>query len=374
MNIAFCILTKNRADILLESSIHYFEEMASRNIDIYIYDSSDDTKTQSLVLAWNAKGYGNIYWVDCRFTVSADEKVPLVYSGFGFQKKYDYVWLSKDRIVLAAPFLDRILRTAESAPDVIMTGKEEDSYFYGVPKFADEYQEPRDFFRDFGAAATSWESVILRADTMLNGVDWEKYVRDYKIGPDNAFNQIVFLFARLSELEKPRIAVERPGFREKLFHSGSGSGWLPITMDLWGRRWPKAIGELPEIYNGYKAHVIKVETMHPNIFGSTDLMIRLKKMGYLTEENFSPLREKFDQLSDIPAAHIDFILGNDLTGLSKSVMEHFDRAMSEGDYFRAFWIHDTNSWMRSVFGEARYDELGAFFRQYRKEIGESGEK
>lgn len=374
MNIAFCIATKNHKDILLESLTRYIGEMASRNIDIYIYDSSDDTKTRSLVMAYNEMGFKNIYWVDCRFTVSGDEKVPLVYSGFGFHKKYDYVWLSKDRIVLVGSFLDRILKTAESTPDVIMTGKEEDSYFYDVPKFADEYQDPVEFFRDFGATTTSWESVILRADTMLDVVDWDKYTRDYKIGPDNAFNQIIFLFARLSEIEKPRIAVERPRFREKLFHSGSGSSWLPITMDLWGCRWPKAIGELPEIYNEYKAHVIKVETMHPNVFGSTDLMIRLKKMGYLTKENFSPLRARFDQLSDIPATHIDFILENNLKELSKSVMENFDRAMTDGDYFRAFWIHDTNSWMRSVFGETKYDELGDFFRQYQKEFGKRKEK
>lgn len=371
MNIAFCIVTKNHTDILLKCLVQYIEEMASRNIDIYIYDSSDDTKTMSLVLAWNANGFENIYWVDCRFTVSGNEKVPLIYSGFGLQKTYDYVWLSKDRIVLTGSFLDRILKAAQNAPDVIMTGNEDDSFFYNVPRFADEYRNPREFFRDFGATTTSWESVIVRTDTMLNGMDWDKYTKDYDIGPENSFNQVLFLFARLSEIKNPRIAIERASIPEKMFYTGAGNGWVHVTMDLWGHQWPEAIGRLPEIYNEYKAQVIKVETMHPSIFGSTDHMIELKMMGYLTKENFNPLRERFAQLSDIPAEHIDFILENNFAKLSNSVMEHFVKAMSEEDYFKAFWIHDTNSWMKSVFGETTYDELGGFFKQYQKEFRES---
>jgi len=91
MKIAYCILTYNHSETLLKASMHYFEMFEKYGIDIYVYDSSTDSKTKSLVSAWQLKGLQNLYYVNCNHIKSGDEKYYQIIKGYGREKEYDYI-------------------------------------------------------------------------------------------------------------------------------------------------------------------------------------------------------------------------------------------------------------------------------------------
>lgn len=367
MTAAFCILTKDHPDIVKEISLNFYAPLTAKGFDIYIYDSSEDDKTEKLIKAWSQAGYNNVYYVDARFTKTGDEKLVAIYMGYGLQKEYDYIWNAKDRVMYSSDFLDRIVADMSKSPDVIMAGLEEDSYFFSYKKFDDEYRNPVTFFRDFGATSTSWDSIIFNRNTMLKDIDWEKYEEKYQVGYSNPFNQPTVLFARLAEINNPYIIVERPQFYDRVFSNGTGSGWISQTVNLWGVKWPAAINRLPSIYDEYKKYIIKVETMHICVFGSHGQMMGLAMEGHLNKENFAIIKPYFHELSDIPVEYVEMMIDDKIEDLAVLLWNDYNRAYIEKDIDKIIWYHKANEWLTGTLGEDVYDDMKSYFKEYMHE-------
>lgn len=364
MAAAFCILTKDHPEVMKEVSLNLYAALTARGFDIYVYDSSEDNRTETLINAWNQAGYNNIYYIDARFTKTGDEKLLAIYLGYGLKKEYDYIWNAKDRVMYSSDFLDRIVNDMSKNPDVILAGCEEDSYFFTYEKFKDEYTDPVEFFRDFGATTTSWDAIIFNRNTMLKDIDWNYYESEYKIGYSNNFNQPIVLFARLAELEQVKIIVERPEYKDRIFSNKSGSGWSDQTINIWGVKWPAAIDRLPHIYDEYKNHVIKVETMHVCVFGSHGHMIGLASHKYLTKENFDLIRDHFNELSDIPVEYVDMMVEDRIEDLAVKIWGDYNRFFEEKDIDNIIWYHFANEWLDSTLGKDIYEAMQVYFREY----------
>lgn len=364
MTAAYCVLTKDHPDVMKEISLNFYAPLIAKGFDIYVYDSSEDDSTRNLINAWNQAGYNNIYYVDARFTKTGDEKLIAIYMGIGLKKEYDYIWNAKDRVMFSSDFLDRVLEDMRKSPDVILTAREEDSYCFSYTKFDDEYTNPVSFFRDFGATSTSWESVIFNRKTMLSGIDWIEYEQKYKVGYSNPFNQPTVLFARLAEIDNPYIIVERPEEYEKLCSKKAGQSWLSQAVSLWGVKWPAAVGRLPDIYNEYKKHVIKVETMHTCVFGSHGQLMGLASNKYLNKENFELIRPYFHELSDIPVEYIELMIEDKIEELATILWNDYNRFYVEGDIEKIIWYHNANDWLSGIIGKVEYDNMQKYFEEY----------
>lgn len=371
MRIAYCILTHGHSDTLLQASMYYFELFQTLGIDIYIYDSSTDTKTYSLYQAWLTKSLTNLYYVDCRHIHTADEKLLNILKGYGLEKEYDYIWPTKDRIILSKSHVTDILRAADSSPDIIMTARKRDSYFYQIPDLPVYFEEPVPFFRYYGATSTSWESTIFNYNTVLKDIDWNLYDTVYKVNKENPFIQPCTLFTRLAELTTCQIKIVRPEPGGSVALKASSSGWVKDTVDLWAHKWPEAIRSLPSIYDTYKDYVIKTETMHPLIFGSIDQLIYLRDNDWLTDSNFENIRDFFPLLSDIPLSYMDLILQKNYTLLYHNLYQDFSDALQKEDYFKAMWIHNTAPWLRQLISQETYMHLQEMFANYQVEMMEN---
>lgn len=367
MNAAYCILTKDHPEVMKEISLNFYAPLTAKGFDIYVYDSSEDNKTEQLIKAWNQAGYNNIYYVDTRFTKTGDEKLVAIYMGYGLRKEYDYIWNSKDRMMFSSDFLDKIVHDMEKNPDVIFTGKESDSYYFSYERFEDEYMDPVAFFRDFGATSTSWDSVIFNWKTMLKNIDWEYYEKVYKVGYSNNFNQPTVLFSRLAELERPYIIIERPGHYDRVCSNQSESGWVSQTVDLWGLKWPAQINRLPSIYDKYKKHVIKVETTHICLFGSHGQLMGLANLGYLTKESFATIRGNFSELSDVPVQYVDMIVNGQINEVATILWEEYNRFFKQKDINNVIWYHIGNTWFKNELGKEIYDNMSKYFKEYMRE-------
>lgn len=333
MTIAYCILTYNNSDVLLNASINYFEYFKELGIDVYIYDSSSDTKTYSLYEAWKLKGLDNIYYVDCRHISTADEKYWQIMQGYGLDKEYDFIWPNKDRIYISRSYAEEIIEALSKNPDVIISAKKNDTFIYGIPDMKESYNDPVEFFKYYGATSTSWNAVIFNRNSMLNNIDWEQYDKKYSINKDNPFNQTCLLFVQLSMLENCRIKVVRPKMNDRKVAASDGSGWVKDTVSLWGIRWPAAIRSLPSIYDEHKAYVIKSECMYPIVFGSVDHLIYLADNNWFNKELFSQIEEDFTNLSDIPHRQIEYIFQKDYKKLFNEILDEFQKAFNEHNYF-----------------------------------------
>ena len=367
MNAAYCILTKDHPEVMKEISLNFYAPLTAKGFDIYIYDSSEDNRTEQLIKAWNQAGYKNIYYVDSRFTKTGDEKLVAIYMGYGLQKEYDYIWNAKDRTMFSSNFLEKVVNDMQESPDIILAGREDDSYFYSKPKFEDEYTDPVKFFKDFGATTTSWDAVIINRNTMLKDIDWDAYEKTYKVGYSNPFNQTTVIFARLAELDKAKVLIERPEEYDRLCSTLSGSSWAASTVDLWGVRWVSAINRLPSIYDDYKKHVIKVETMHKNVFGSHEQLMGLASKNYLNKDNFSSIRDYFFELSDVPVEYVDMIVEGKINEVAQLLWNDYNRFYEQKDIANIIWYHNANTWFKNELGKETYDNILKYLYEYMQE-------
>jgi len=367
MTAAYCILTKDHPDVMREISLNFYAPLLAKGFDIYIYDSSEDNRTEQLIKAWNQAGYNNIYYVDARFTKTGDEKLVAIYMGYGLQKEYDYIWSAKDRTMFSSDFLEKIVKGMQKSPDIILAGREDDSYFYTNPKFEDEYTDPVAFFRDFGATTTSWDATIINRNTILKDIDWNIYEKTYKVGYSNPFNQTTVIFARLAELDETKILIERPEEYDRLCSNLSGSSWAASTVDLWGVRWVSAINRLPSIYDNYKKHVIKVETMHKNIFGSHEQLMGLASKNYLNKDNYSSIRDYFFELSDVPVEYVDMIVDGKINEVARLLWSDYNRFYEQKDIANIIWYHKANTWLKNELGKETYNIILNYLDEYMQE-------
>ena len=74
IRLAVCIPTYNRSQIIQEFLETYINEYIYEKFDIYIYDSSEDRKTETLVREW-MQYYTNLYYVSVDMKVHSNMKV-----------------------------------------------------------------------------------------------------------------------------------------------------------------------------------------------------------------------------------------------------------------------------------------------------------
>lgn len=372
MKVAYCILTHNSVDVLLEVSKQYFEIYEQNGVDIYLYDSSTDTQTYSLYKAWLIKGITNLYYVDCKDIPSGTAKHLKVLQGYGLNGKYDYIWPTKDRIFVSESHLRLILDKLEDKPDVVLTARKNDSFFYDIPEMPEYFDEPVGFFKYYGATSTSWNCVLFNFTTMLQDINWEEYDSTYGINENNSFNQTSVLFIRLADMKNCSITVVRPQPMERLGVPSNGSSWINETVELWGKRWPNAINNLPSIYEREKAYVIKTECMHPLVFGSIDHLTYIMEKKWFTKGLFDEIRDDFSLYSDIPAAYIDLMLERDFNTLYGLLYDDFVKAIRMEDYYKAMWILQTASPLKKIMGIELYNKFTGLLTEYQNEMMNNG--
>lgn len=370
--VACCYLTYNHSETVNHVLGAMCDSYRDHGIDIYIYDSSEDEKTEQVVKEFQEKGFDNIFYVDVRFIKDGNEKYLYVIQGNGLNHNYDYIWPSKDRTFFRGETLDSIVEAAKKDFDVIMVVDEEARWELRWPQIKDEYIDPVEFFAHYGALSTDWQGILRRTDTMSDTVDWESHISTYGLGAGNPFNQTISLFARLAELESPKIRVIHAGPNDSRNSTLSHSAWFKYLIEIWGEQWIAAINSLPEIYNGYKLSVIKSELGLPALFGSTDRLIYLREEGILNQETFSKLKPIWTMITDYPLEYAESILRSEEQKIYEEVVNLFLSSFSEHNYEAGYYLFQSNEWLRQVIVDDVYSDLENCYKIYRHEINEKG--
>ena len=113
-NLALCVPTYKRADIIerfLNSEIGIINNY---DIDLYIFDSSDDDLTQKIVEKYSDSTKINYIRMDSH--LSSAEKVFLIYQQFE-ESDYEYIWMTHDHTEIKEEAFQLILYSLDQKAD-----------------------------------------------------------------------------------------------------------------------------------------------------------------------------------------------------------------------------------------------------------------
>lgn len=289
MNVAMCIPTYNRSEVVEDTLSRGIEAYAKMGVDVYYYDGSTDDKTRKVVEKYIDQGYNNIRYIHATSDIN---RPAMFFSGGGLEKKYDYIWPVKDRVWFEEPTLLAVEKAMEERYDAIFLGV---LWCFAHPGIGTKtYYSPEEFYLDWGYLVTSIDVNIYRCDTMLDGLNYEE-VRNYNL----SFTHFQLMFQKLAEGEKrvrSLVGDDIVAYNSNL----ASSGWKSRAFISWEDRWIDVNEKLPACYDKYKANVIKQAGMLPWIFGTVDSLLEFKKCGALVPENLDSILKNWDRVSDIP--------------------------------------------------------------------------
>lgn len=174
-NIAICIPTYNRVEVLKDTLSYELEICKDLDIDIYLYDSSNDGKTKGL--AETLSEYTNLYHIEIDSSTSLDEKVVMLYQSYGREKKHDYLWLVGDGVIFGKELLKQVLDVIQTEPTLVFINNEDIQHLGNK-----EYNKAKDIFRELFWKSSLWGSIIVKEDLYYD-IDWKPYI-DRFVGLD----------------------------------------------------------------------------------------------------------------------------------------------------------------------------------------------
>ena len=179
-NIACCYLTHNHPSVVkevLEIVKDYYDQ---NGIDIYVYDSSTNKETKEIVQGFIDNGVNNLFYIPINEKLGGDGKLLEIFKGTGLKKKYDYIWPNKDRSYVTKKTAQAIQRESTAGYDCIFN----DCYFplESERKKYKKIYEKEEFFSEFGWLTTSWDTVLINTQKVLDKICWEEFEKKYDVG------------------------------------------------------------------------------------------------------------------------------------------------------------------------------------------------
>ena len=366
-----CYMTHDHPDIMETVLKNSLNSYAEHDIDVCVYDDSEDHRTDEIVRGYINNGAHNLYYVDAGKARGGNGKLYLIMNGYGLPKDYDYIWPTKDRVYFDGTYLDRLCEKIDEDHDVVLGINEWQRWDVSHPVSCDEYNDPVLFFRDYGFFITNWECTIRRRSTMLEPVDWQKYCNLYDI-ENNPFNQLLSLFVRAAEMKGFSAAICRYDQNERSFAISGDSGWRAVVFDLWIDKWIDNIYKLPSIYDAYKLKVIKDETNLKDIFGSVSYMLNYSEKGILDRRIYEKYGNIWPLITDVPQRIIELVADKRYEEVIADTLKDFEDSMGNKDYLKARYIFAGNPWLKDMYDRKTYDRLFACFNEYTYDMLSAG--
>lgn len=235
------------------------EYYKSANVDIAVFDSSENDETQSLVMSFTERGFDNIFYRRTAPDSCIDCKIIEIWSQFRFLREYKYIWLINDSISIYPDALNEILEYMDDEYTLIRlpvegSGSRDDLVTTDINKW----------FISCSKGMGHMASTIMNTKLLDEDIDWimlqDKYVKNNDINsPDHGFFFTVgFYLERIAAAESFRgilIGNRKKWRRDSPLKMGK-SYWDQLIFEVWARSYTETIIKTPDIYHE-KERVIK---------------------------------------------------------------------------------------------------------------------
>lgn len=293
LNMVIVIPTCNRCtsiDYLLFKSI---KDIWFLGIDIVVYDSSDDNRTEAVVKNFILDGYDNIIYkrYEGAFDgLSIDQKV---IAALREHLNYDYIWVMRDGLVptLGSEY-DEFLKIFRNCPELVVV---DSSCRNNGDHYIKKYSSSTSFFLDNMARATVMGCLILSSNTANYAVN------HYAINQSNYSLWLATIpFYYCAEKQTAPILYISDMFEYNIA-STKNSFWNKSgrAFEQWAYRWDTVITALPSVYDEYKPIVEKIEMSDFHPF-SMESLLRMRGNGGLTLSLVRKYQDKIPKVCNTP--------------------------------------------------------------------------
>lgn len=353
MSIAYCIPVYKHNEQLQESITGCIDYLSSYQIDIYVYDSSPDDVNRDFVLSLQKQGYDNIYYISIDEDVIAADKVMMIYKQKYMKKRYDYIWLVKDRSYWSKDLISRVVITCENNPEAIVLHTIDNPNNEGI-EYKEIYNRGTELYRDWAWLITSWDSLILNTETIINRVNFEELRKRYYIDNDTNFPPVITLFTALSQKDYCDVAILNAESGVHNFNAPMDeTGREDVLFKVWGYNWYHTNMLLPEIYNEYKEYVIKSTASLPWLIGNRMRLIELYHNGILNIDRINIVRDIWQYLSDVPWEELEYIVAGDIGYIENCFVNSTFELIKKNSMSYALYYYNNGLWY--IDGSSNYD-------------------
>lgn len=289
--LAIVVPTKNRANSIIGFLNDYVIDYYNNNIDVIIYDSSDNDKIEKIVNKYNEK-YSNIKYKRYEDDVkskSIDKKYISIIEKYADQ--YKYLWITRDGLAInISEILPQINKYLDNNYEVIVLDiMERDLNKIGQK----EYDCITELFQDCLFQMSVLGATIVRSDVLKNVIE--------QIPLDDEKNYGMYwpiaYFDCYANTEIKAIKLILTLWRSNYCVTG-GSFWHKNFLWQFGERWYKSIMLLPEIYNPYKPNALKFKLSDCEPF-SLLFILKVKKHNHLSILEFFKYKTYIKEVCDI---------------------------------------------------------------------------
>ncbi len=364
--IAYCIPTYNRPDIMEQVLGKFLPILQNKGMDIYIYDSSVNKETLNIVENFIQKGIKNLYYVRIDPGIEVDEKLIMLLSGYGLQYSYNYIWMVKDRCYVEEETLKVILEETKKGYDAIFLSS---GYADRPDKEANSivYLQREKFYADWGWLASSMNCTLFRVESLLAGMDWNEFRDRYFFDGVNLFEHFTVLFHGLAQKESVSVGVIC-GEVSKFGEINIGEDyWTRERFQVWGKLWMEINNAFPSCYDEYKADVIHRATNLSWLFGSHTQLVKFRKQGTLTEQDYEEMKDRWPLLSSVPKEEFKMIACGQLKECKEAILNRINSLLQEENYQELEKLYWFNSWIREEENSAEYIFFGLCLEIYKYE-------
>lgn len=219
------------------------------NIDIHIYDSSEDFQTEDVVKYRKKRGSKNVFYHRFPSSISQERKTGSIL----VDSEYEYIWLCGDAIVLN---IEKSLPIVESEMDkkrdlIIISKQYKRSTIENVPIYK-EYYDPIELIREQWGPISLCGGAIYKRDLFTKD-EWTKLFPIYR---DNI--QLTGLFDIFYRKKMNVVALDTDLF--SVNHYKKQGTWvangnqLKVTVS----HIPYSVNQLPSYYDSVKHEVSKL--------------------------------------------------------------------------------------------------------------------
>lgn len=359
--LAYCIVTHNHPEVIKDVLNKIVNIYKKYNIDIYIYDSSENEETYQIVKGFNKEGYEDVYHIkiDINKITTVSMKLLLLFQGYGLKKKYKYIWPIKDRAcfdeTVIACVMDQVNQNYDAMfLDIVTYPWIEDEQFSAQ----EIYYDAKLFFKDWSWLATSLEVTIFNRETLLENMEWEEFKKNNFFETGSGFDHYVVLFQGLSRIETPKVKVfYGENIKVKNSKFSTPSSWQDRVFDVWLVSWPRAVNSLSKIYEPYKKKVIQQGCSVPYLFGSNDYLIRMQQKNILTTKVYEEYGERWRNLTGLDEIEFELIAKGKFFELLNYTLKEFKMYFEKNEYSKAHSLLSRNNWLFYYWSDDTYNIL-----------------
>ena len=230
-----------------------------KDVDLLIYDSSEDDRTESVVKD-NNKDRESSEVILCKVPSEIPSNEKLYYILNDICGEYSYIWVIHDHTVFKEEAFRFLYESLDGEPDFIYLKMHCPAGL--VSCNIREENDREKFLYDSAWFLGKIGAAVVRSGSFINGIDWERYRKKYLSKELINFSHIGLYFERLAEMDDPVIrTIEFPRECFKDTYSFKTLAWNDEMVRICTECWGSVIDALPDLYRN-KEQVMRTIDEH----------------------------------------------------------------------------------------------------------------